>query len=70
MQEEIKYDPGDHVGIVACNRKELVDSILSRVKDVDNFDEPLQVQLMKETHTSSGENAFMFFFYFSLRRKR
>ncbi|CAB3251854.1 unnamed protein product [Arctia plantaginis] len=53
-KEEIKYDPGDHVGIIACNRKELVDSILSRVKDVDNFDEPLQLQFMKETHTSSG----------------
>ncbi|XP_053625637.1 nitric oxide synthase-like protein isoform X1 [Plodia interpunctella] len=53
-KEEIKYDPGDHVGIIACNRKELVDGILARVKDVDDFDQPLQLQLMKETHTSSG----------------
>ncbi|CAG9783566.1 unnamed protein product [Diatraea saccharalis] len=53
-KSEIKYDPGDHVGIVACNRKELVDSLLARLKDVDDYDEPLQVQLMKETHTSSG----------------
>ncbi|XP_045781881.1 nitric oxide synthase-like protein isoform X1 [Maniola jurtina] len=51
---EINYDPGDHVGIMACNRKELVDRLLSRLKDVDNYDEPLQLQLMKETHTSSG----------------
>lgn len=55
LQEEIKYDPGDHVGIIACNRKELVDGILARVKDVDDFDQPLQLQLMKETHTSSGK---------------
>ncbi|XP_059050101.1 nitric oxide synthase-like protein [Achroia grisella] len=53
-KEEIKYDPGDHVGIVACNRKELVDSLLARLKDVDDYDEPIQLQLMKETHTSSG----------------
>ncbi|XP_075969286.1 nitric oxide synthase isoform X2 [Anticarsia gemmatalis] len=53
-REEIKYDPGDHVGIIACNRKELVDSILARLKDVDDCDEPIQLQLMKETHTSSG----------------
>ncbi|XP_026330054.1 nitric oxide synthase-like protein [Hyposmocoma kahamanoa] len=53
-KEEIKYDPGDHVGIIACNRKELVDSLLARVKDVEDYDEPLQLQLMKETHTSSG----------------
>lgn len=54
MQEEIKYDPGDHVGIIACNRKELVETILGRLKDVDDCDEPIQLQLMKETHTSSG----------------
>lgn len=53
-KEEFKYDPGDHVGIIACNRKELVDSILLRLKDVDDYDQPLQLQLMKETHTSSG----------------
>lgn len=40
---------------MACNRKELVDSLLARLKDIDNYDEPLQLQLMKETHTSSGE---------------
>lgn len=55
LQEEFKYDPGDHVGIIACNRKELVDSILVRLKDVDDYDKPLQLQLMKETHTSSGK---------------
>lgn len=54
FQGEIKYDPGDHVGIMACNRKELVDSLLSRMKDIDNHDEPVQLQLMKETHTSAG----------------
>ncbi|KAJ0180348.1 hypothetical protein K1T71_003752 [Dendrolimus kikuchii] len=53
-KEQVKYDPGDHVGIIACNRKELVDNLLSRVKDIDDYDEPLQLQLMKETHTSSG----------------
>ncbi|XP_072944115.1 nitric oxide synthase-like protein isoform X1 [Epargyreus clarus] len=53
-KSEIKYDPGDHVGIIACNRKELVDSLLARLTDVDNYDQPVQLQLMKETHTSSG----------------
>ncbi|XP_013182279.1 PREDICTED: nitric oxide synthase-like protein [Papilio xuthus] len=53
-KSEIKYDPGDHVGIIACNRKELVDTLLARLKDVNDYDEPVQLQLMKETHTSSG----------------
>lgn len=55
LQEDIKYDPGDHVGIIACNRKDLVDSILMRLRDIDDYDQPLQLQLMKETHTSSGK---------------
>ncbi|CAH2074437.1 unnamed protein product, partial [Iphiclides podalirius] len=53
-KSEIKYDPGDHVGIIACNRKELVESLLARLKDVSDYNEPVQLQLMKETHTSSG----------------
>ncbi|KAG7307096.1 hypothetical protein JYU34_007233 [Plutella xylostella] len=53
-KESIKYDPGDHVGMLACNRQELVEGLLGRLKDVDDYDEPLQLQLMKETHTSSG----------------
>lgn len=61
FQGEINYDPGDHVGIMACNRKELVDSLLARLKDIDNYDEPLQLQLMKETHTSSGEQILIIY---------
>ncbi|XP_063359614.1 nitric oxide synthase-like protein isoform X1 [Cydia amplana] len=53
-KDEIKYDPGDHVGIIACNRKEPVDSLLARIKDIEDYDEALQLQLMKETHTSAG----------------
>ncbi|XP_047505160.1 nitric oxide synthase-like protein isoform X1 [Pieris napi] len=53
-KSEIKYDPGDHVGIIACNRIELVDNLLARLTDIDDFDTPVQLQLMKETHTSSG----------------
>lgn len=43
------------MGIIACNRKEFVDVLLARLKDVDDCEEPLQLQLMKETHTSSGK---------------
>ncbi|XP_045491293.1 nitric oxide synthase-like protein [Colias croceus] len=53
-KSEIKYDPGDHVGIIACNRKELVDNLLARLKDIEDFDTPVNLQLMKETHTSNG----------------
>ncbi|KAL0893659.1 hypothetical protein ABMA27_013817 [Loxostege sticticalis] len=53
-QEEVKYDPGDHVGVMACNRKEIVDAVLKRLKDVDKYDEPVQLQVMKETLTPAG----------------
>ncbi|XP_068629957.1 nitric oxide synthase-like [Battus philenor] len=51
---ELKYDPGDHVGILAYNRKEIVDVVLERLKDVEDCDKPVQVQLLKETFTPSG----------------
>lgn len=53
-EAELKYEPGDHVGVMACNRKEIVDSILSRVKDIDDFDKTVQLQIMKETLTPTG----------------
>ncbi|KAG6452910.1 nitric oxide synthase [Manduca sexta] len=53
-QSEFKYDPGDHVGVMACNRKEIVDAVLSRTKDDDNYDKQVQLQVMKETLTPTG----------------
>lgn len=39
---------------MACNRKEIVNTILSRLKDIDDYDKTLQLQLMKETLTLTG----------------
>lgn len=50
----VDYKPGDHVAIFAANRKEIVDGILNRLTGVDNFDEILQLQLLKENHTTNG----------------
>ncbi|CAG4908085.1 unnamed protein product [Colias eurytheme] len=54
VDSDFKYEPGDHVGIMACNRKEIVDIVLSRLKDVDVYDKPVQLQVMKETLTPTG----------------
>ncbi|OWR52517.1 nitric oxide synthase [Danaus plexippus plexippus] len=51
---ELKYDPGDHVGIMPCNRREIVDSVLERLKGIDNCDKTVQLQVMKETLTPTG----------------
>ncbi|CAH3893206.1 unnamed protein product [Pieris brassicae] len=51
---ELKYEPGDHIGIMACNREEIVNTILLRLKESDAFEKPLQLQVMKETLTPMG----------------
>ncbi|XP_033173190.1 nitric oxide synthase isoform X2 [Drosophila mauritiana] len=50
----LEYEPGDHVGIFPANRTELVDGLLNRLVGVDNPDEVLQLQLLKEKQTSNG----------------
>lgn len=51
---DVQYEPGDHVGILPANRKEIVDGILNRLSGVDSYDEILQLQLLKENHTTNG----------------
>ncbi|XP_026742645.1 nitric oxide synthase-like [Trichoplusia ni] len=53
-KSDIKYVPGDHIGILAVNRKEIVDTVLARLKGVDDLDSIVQLQVMKETLTPTG----------------
>ncbi|KXJ79779.1 hypothetical protein RP20_CCG027687 [Aedes albopictus] len=50
----IAYEPGDHVGIFPANRPEIVDGIINRLSGVDNPDEILQLQVLKEKQTQNG----------------
>uniref|UniRef100_A0A034WS92 Nitric oxide synthase n=1 Tax=Bactrocera dorsalis TaxID=27457 RepID=A0A034WS92_BACDO len=50
----LEYEPGDHVGIFPANREDIVDGILNRLTGVENMEEVLQLQLLKEKHTSNG----------------
>lgn len=54
VANNVHYEPGDHVGIFPANRKEIVDGILDRLSGVDNVDEILQLQFLKENHTTNG----------------
>ncbi|XP_046680462.1 LOW QUALITY PROTEIN: nitric oxide synthase, salivary gland-like [Homalodisca vitripennis] len=51
----VKYEPGDHVGVLACNQTDLVDGIIAHL-DLSEFDpdKPVELQHLKETQTSSG----------------
>ncbi|CAL8084386.1 unnamed protein product [Orchesella dallaii] len=51
----LSYQSGDHVGIVAENRVELVDKVLERLGNKPSTDdEAVQVQLLQEKHTPMG----------------
>ncbi|XP_077284596.1 nitric oxide synthase [Arctopsyche grandis] len=52
--DDFKYQPGDHVGVLPCNRSALVEDLISRLKGVRDPDVPLQLQQLKENHTSNG----------------
>lgn len=52
---DISFQPGDHVGIFAENRLEIVNGILKCLTGVENPDEILQLQVLKEHHTSNGK---------------
>lgn len=55
MAADLPYTPGDHVGVFACNRQELVDGVLSRLQTTTDPDQPVELQVQKETHTSNGK---------------
>ncbi|XP_015839062.1 nitric oxide synthase, salivary gland isoform X3 [Tribolium castaneum] len=54
FENNLSYKPGDHLGVYAINRPELVDRIIARLKGVDAPDTPIELQILKETHTSNG----------------
>jgi sulfite reductase alpha subunit-like flavoprotein len=55
LAADLPYTPGDHVGVFACNRQELVDGILSRLQTTTDPDQPVELQMQKENHTSNGK---------------
>lgn len=57
--EGCNYEPGDHVGVFPCNRKELVDGIIKHLEEPDP-DKSVELQLLKEKQSSTGE--FLTFF--------
>lgn len=60
FQTEFKYEPGDHVGVMPCNRTEIVDAVLKRLKGVDNYEKPVQLQVLTENLTPTGTSNIIF----------
>lgn len=51
----VNYQPGDHVGVFPMNREEIVSGILQRLNGIDDYDGILQLQLLKENHSTNGK---------------
>lgn len=67
VNQQVDYEPGDHVGIYPTNSSVIVDGVLNRLCGVENYDEKLQLQILKETHSTNG-NIFYFFYNLLLTR--
>lgn len=51
---DISYKPGDHLGVFACNRADLVEKILQRVQSTFDADTSIELQMQKQAHTPNG----------------
>ncbi|XP_012524269.1 nitric oxide synthase, salivary gland [Monomorium pharaonis] len=51
---DISYKPGDHLGVFACNRADLVERILQRVQSTFDADVSIELQVQKQAHTPNG----------------
>ena len=47
FQDDFEYQPGDHIGLFAENRKELIDKILPRLSDTPEPDQLIQIETLK-----------------------
>ncbi|KAG5898095.1 hypothetical protein JTB14_027452 [Gonioctena quinquepunctata] len=54
FEVHLPYQPGDHLGVFARNRPELVDGIMKRLKGVTDPDVPIEMQILQEKHTLNG----------------
>lgn len=57
IQEDIhllNYEPGDHIGLFAPNRKEYVDFILSRVNNAPDQNDLFKIEILKEIKSVLG----------------
>ena len=51
---ELEYKPGDHVGILAANRKELVDAILAKIANAPPPNQLIKVEILKDKMIGFG----------------
>lgn len=59
LQTTISYQPGDHLAVIPSNPEDIVDAILSRCTDVDDYDKHVQVLVLQEKLTPTGNQTWI-----------
>lgn len=54
LETDLVYNPGDHLGVFAKNKQEIVNKIIERLDGIENSNQPVQLQILKENHTPNG----------------
>ncbi|KAJ8968166.1 hypothetical protein NQ314_002423 [Rhamnusium bicolor] len=55
LENNLPYNPGDHLGVFPKNRPQLVDKIIQRLNGVTDPDAPVQIQVLEEIRTPNGK---------------
>ena len=50
----LNYEPGDHIGIFAPNRKEFVDAVIARALNAPSENQMFKLEILKEINTVLG----------------
>ncbi|XP_032236183.1 nitric oxide synthase, brain isoform X2 [Nematostella vectensis] len=52
---EFHYNPGDHLSVFPCNRRELVQSLIDRLCEAPDPDQPIKLEVCQETSGPFGK---------------
>ncbi len=61
QMDVLNYEPGDHIGIFAPNRKEFVDTVLARTANSPGEDQIFNIEVLKEVNTVMGNYIKIFY---------
>lgn len=53
--EDLRYEPGDHLGVFSGNHEDLVTSLLDKLEDAPPVNQIVRVEFLEEKNTALGE---------------
>jgi sulfite reductase alpha subunit-like flavoprotein len=52
--QELQYQPGDHLGVFPGNHEDLVNALIERLEDAPPANQTVKVELLEERNTALG----------------